>query len=336
MYLLNKYFEFKEVVIYNVSIEDPELQVINDLAEVSADEPESDIYYYHSDHLGSSSWITDAGGDVNQHLQYLPFGEDYIYQRTNSWNIPYTFSGKEKDSETGYSYFGARYYDSDISVWLSVDPLSDKYPSMSAYMYTAGNPVMLVDPDGRKIKGFSINKDGSIEVNKKKASKNSLRVYNSMIKSDTGKERFKNMVNSNTKIKMRVKKGAMYNSNGNQTHGETWGRGNKDGKYRKATIYISLAKVSGEDRFNNATESEMINAIGVHESVHAIDKDQIAKDRDKPAAWETERKPIELEYKSRTEFNKGNNSKFQKYYEDPNPEKIDPYGTPKPSFKLTK
>jgi hypothetical protein len=49
------------------------------------------------------------------------------------------------------NYFGARYYDADISVWLSVDPLSDKYPSMSAYMYCAGNPVMLVDPDGRKI-----------------------------------------------------------------------------------------------------------------------------------------------------------------------------------------
>jgi RHS repeat-associated protein len=110
-----------------------------------------------SDHLGSSSWITDASGAVNQHLQYLPlrqaqgsaFGEDFIYQRNSSWAVPYTFSGKEKDSETGYSYFGARYYDSDLSIWLSVDPLADKYPSMSAYMYVAGNPVMLVDPDGR-------------------------------------------------------------------------------------------------------------------------------------------------------------------------------------------
>ena len=133
----------------NVSIENPELQVINDLAEVSADEPESDIYFYHTDHLGSSSWITDAGGDVNQHLQYLPFGKDYIYQRTNSWNIPYTFSGKEKDAETGYSYFGARYYDSDVSVWLSVDPLADKYPNESPYCYAGWNPVMIKDPDGR-------------------------------------------------------------------------------------------------------------------------------------------------------------------------------------------
>ena len=73
------------------------------------------------------------------------------YQRTTSWNAPYTFSGKEKDAETGYGYFGARYYDSGLSIWLSVDPMSDKYPSMSPYNYCANNPVILVDPDGRKI-----------------------------------------------------------------------------------------------------------------------------------------------------------------------------------------
>ena len=71
------------------------------------------------------------------------------YQRTTSWNAPYTFSGKEKDVETGYGYFGARYYDSGLSIWLSVDPMSDKYPSMSPYNYCANNPVILVDPDGR-------------------------------------------------------------------------------------------------------------------------------------------------------------------------------------------
>ena len=60
-----------------------------------------------------------------------------------------------ESSKTGYSYFGARYlprrqagYDSGLSVWLSVDPLSDKYPSMSPFMYTAGNPVNLIDRFG--------------------------------------------------------------------------------------------------------------------------------------------------------------------------------------------
>ena len=100
----------------------------------------------------SSAWITDVNGSAVQHLQYLPFGEDFVSQSSTAFDARYKFSGKEKDSETGYSYFGARYYSSDLSVWLSVDPLADKYPSMSPFMYTAGNPVMLVDPDGMRIR----------------------------------------------------------------------------------------------------------------------------------------------------------------------------------------
>ncbi len=92
-----------------------------------------------------------GSGNAIQHLHYLPFGEDWVDQRHSSWNAPYTFSGKEKDAETGYGYFGARYYDSGLSIWLSVDPMSDKYPIMSQYNYCANNPVMLVDPDGRII-----------------------------------------------------------------------------------------------------------------------------------------------------------------------------------------
>jgi RHS repeat-associated protein len=79
---------------------------------------------------------------------------------TTSWFTPYTFSGKEKDAETGYSYFGARYYDSDLSIWLSVDPMSDKYPSMSPYNYCADNPVILVDPDGREIEKWKLEVKG--------------------------------------------------------------------------------------------------------------------------------------------------------------------------------
>ena len=61
-----------------------------------------------------------------------------------------TFTGKEKDAETGYGYFGARYMDHELmTMWLSVDPMADKYPSISPYAYCAWNPVKLVDPDGR-------------------------------------------------------------------------------------------------------------------------------------------------------------------------------------------
>ena len=60
-----------------------------------------------------------------------------------------SFTGKEKDSETGFYYFGARYYDPALSgLFISIDPMSDKYPSLSPYAYCAWNPVKLVDPDG--------------------------------------------------------------------------------------------------------------------------------------------------------------------------------------------
>jgi RHS repeat-associated protein len=127
----------------------PNLWGIEDYTTI--DEPEDQQYYLHTDHLGSSSFITDQSGEAVQHLQYMAFGESFVNQTSTSWETRFTFSGKEKDAETGYSYFGARYYDSDLSVWLSVDPLADKYPSMSSFMYAAGNPVMLVDPDGREI-----------------------------------------------------------------------------------------------------------------------------------------------------------------------------------------
>jgi len=78
----------------------------------------------------------------------LPFGEDWVDQRNSNWNAPYTFSGKEKDVETGYGYFGARYYDSGLSIWLSVDPMGEKYPHQTNYVYCSNNPVMIIDPNG--------------------------------------------------------------------------------------------------------------------------------------------------------------------------------------------
>ena len=71
----------------------------------------------------------------------------------------HTFSARERDAETGLSYFGARYYSSDLSIWLSVDPMSGKYPSLSPYVYCADNPVKLVDPNGEEV--WLIGEDGS-------------------------------------------------------------------------------------------------------------------------------------------------------------------------------
>jgi RHS repeat-associated protein len=129
------------------SIEGEQLLSIEELQ--NSNNPENEMFFYHTDHLGSSSWISDASGNAYQHLQYMPYGEQFIEQRQSTWGTPYQFTGKELDSETGYSYFGARYYDSDLSVWLSVDPLADKYPSTSPFLYVENNPIMFYDPDGR-------------------------------------------------------------------------------------------------------------------------------------------------------------------------------------------
>jgi len=126
---------------------DPRLPAIDILLE--RDDSEGDIYFYHGDHLGSSSYITDINGDATQHMEYLPFGEDFVNeQNATSYYTPYTFSGKERDMETQYSYFGARYYEAGLSIWLSVDPMSDKAPDWTPYRYSFQNPVKYIDPNG--------------------------------------------------------------------------------------------------------------------------------------------------------------------------------------------
>ncbi|MCR4812934.1 MAG: hypothetical protein K5867_10135 [Bacteroidales bacterium] len=72
-------------------------------------------------------------------------------------------TGKEKDSETGYYYFGARYYNPDLSLWLSVDPMADKYPSLSPYNYCAWNPMKLVDPNGKELDDYQVDRMGRIK-----------------------------------------------------------------------------------------------------------------------------------------------------------------------------
>ena len=105
-------------------------------------------FYYHPDHLGSSSYITNLDGEVSQHIEYVPFGEVFIEERNNTWNTPYLFNAKELDEETGMYYYGARYMDPQNSMWLGVDPLTEKYPNLTGYCYTNNNPVKYIDPTG--------------------------------------------------------------------------------------------------------------------------------------------------------------------------------------------
>jgi RHS repeat-associated protein len=115
-----------------------------------------DAYFYHSDHLGSSNYISNNTGIVSQHTEYLPFGETFVDEHLNSHNTPFKFNAKEFDDETGNYYYGARYYNPKWNVWLSVDPLAEEYAEISPYIYVANNPIGNIDPDGRKIIGVTI------------------------------------------------------------------------------------------------------------------------------------------------------------------------------------
>ena len=75
-------------------------------------------------------------------------------------SLSYTFSAKERDPETGLSYFGSRYYSSDLSIWLSVDPMSDKYAYQSGYVYCGNNPIKIIDPNGED--EWDLGKDGTL------------------------------------------------------------------------------------------------------------------------------------------------------------------------------
>ncbi len=93
-----------------------------------------------------------------KNIQNIPFfsSTQTSVKEFDSYGLKvFTFTGKERDSETGYSYFGARYYDSDVLTgWLSVDPMADKYPSLSPYAYCHWNPIILIDPSGESDRKF--------------------------------------------------------------------------------------------------------------------------------------------------------------------------------------
>ena len=112
-------------------------------------------FFYHPDHLGSSSFITNLEGEVVQHIEYVLFGEVFIEERNSVWNTPYLFNAKEFDEETGMYYYGARYYEPRLSLWMSTDPMEEKYPDYSTYIYAAQNPIAYSDPTGMEIRGVT-------------------------------------------------------------------------------------------------------------------------------------------------------------------------------------
>ncbi len=127
---------------------------------------EPDVFYYHPNHLGSTAFVSDVKGDIYEHLEYFPFGETWVEEASDIHRVPYLFTSKELDRETGLYYFGARYYDPRTSVWQSPDPVlealliqervAELSIKLSLYSYVQNRPILLVDPDGRDSYLFTV------------------------------------------------------------------------------------------------------------------------------------------------------------------------------------
>ena len=110
----------------------------------------SNIFYYHTNHLGSTAYVTDNNATITQGFLYAPFGEittEYAPLWQNGTLPKYSFNAKELDEETGMYYYEARYY--KPPVFTSRDPMFEKYFWMTPYAYCANNPVKYVDPSGK-------------------------------------------------------------------------------------------------------------------------------------------------------------------------------------------
>ena len=107
-----------------------------------------ETFFFHSDHLGSTSYITDDKGNITQYDAYLPYGELLVDEHSSSDEMPYKFNGKEFDEETGLYYYGARYMNPVTSMWYGVDPLTEEYDDICPFVCSHNNPIGLVDSDG--------------------------------------------------------------------------------------------------------------------------------------------------------------------------------------------
>jgi RHS repeat-associated protein len=119
-----------------------------------------DVQYYHLDAIGNVRAVTNQSGAVVERHDYLPFGEECTTGACASnsgitGGQPKHFTGKERDTETGLDYFGARYYHARVARFTTIDPVYTTAESLldpqrwNRYAYARANPLRYVDPDGR-------------------------------------------------------------------------------------------------------------------------------------------------------------------------------------------
>jgi len=112
-------------------------------SETSAEEK---LYYVHSDHLGSTSLVTDEGGNVISQQSYFPYGETRASTSSSPTERQYTGQISDTD-QTGLYYYNARYYNPQTALFTQADMVND---DLNKYTYVSGNPINLIDPSGHQ------------------------------------------------------------------------------------------------------------------------------------------------------------------------------------------
>ncbi|TWF41773.1 RHS repeat-associated protein [Chitinophaga polysaccharea] len=108
------------------------------------------VRYQYGNHIGSAMMETNSTGEVISYEEYHPFGTSAYRIAKPGANLSmkrYRFCGKERDEETGFYYFGARYYAAWLGRWISSDP-AGFVDGLNLYCYCSNNPVMIQDPTG--------------------------------------------------------------------------------------------------------------------------------------------------------------------------------------------
>ena len=147
---------FEKYYVHGMGIDKP-LAMLDNEFENGRDNFTS--YYYHKDGMGSITSLTDKEGKEAEKYVYNAFGKMTIYdERDNKieasqFDNPYSFTGREHDSETGLHYHRARYYNPEIARWISEDPIGFDSGDMNLYRYVENNPLYWIDPYGEKLLG---------------------------------------------------------------------------------------------------------------------------------------------------------------------------------------
>ena len=166
----------------------PEKEKVEKDSTMDSKAEEKLIFFYHPDHLGSTSYVTDADGNIAQHIEYIPYGEVFVEERNSQFSTNFLFNAKELDNETGLYYYGARYLDPTGAMWLSVDPMWENNIDANPYNYCHGNPVVMVDPDG--LHDYRLDEDGTISLLNETGSEHDVLYASAYTKDESQKNNF--------------------------------------------------------------------------------------------------------------------------------------------------